>query len=161
MSDVLCLYYSRTGKTKDAALEIAQALNAEAVEITDGVDYSGVRGFLWAGKSAMDRTTLPLEPYETRKPLFEYRLVILCTPVWAGRCASPIRGLLKRRGLELERVAYVLTRASGKRYEEVYEQMDQYTAAPHVLAVSLRPGDTGYAFWRDGFIQDVKRYLEK
>ena len=161
MSDILCLYYSRTGHTRDAALEIAEALGAEAVEITDGVDYSGAGGFLRAGKSAMARATEPLKPYKTEKSLLEYRLVILATPIWAGRCSSPIRGLLKRRGLELERVAYVVTRASGKRYEEVYEQMDQYTAAPHVLAVSLRPGDTGYAFWRDGFIQDVKRYLER
>ena len=161
MSELLCLYYSRTGHTRDAALEIAEALGAEAVEITDGVDYSGAGGFLRAGRSAMASKTLPLEPYETQRPLHEYRLVILATPVWAGRCASPIRGLLKRRGLEMERVAYVLTRASGKRYEEVYEQMDQYTAKKHVLAVSLRPGDTGYSFWRDGFIQDVRRYLEK
>ena len=161
MSDILCLYYSRTGKTKQAVEEIAAALDAELVEFTDGEDYSGMGGFLWAGKSAMQRRTLPIEPFETKKPLSEYRLVILGTPVWAGRCASPVRGLLKRRGLELERVAYVLTRAGKSRYEEVFDQMDQYTAAPHVLGVSLRAGDVGYAYWRDDFIQNVKRYMEQ
>lgn len=89
----------------------------------------------------------------------EYRLVILGSPVWAGRCASPVRGLLKRRGQELSRVAYVLTRGSDKRYEEVYRQMDSYTAQPHLLEASLRPGSVGYVFWRDKFIQDVQRYL--
>ncbi len=87
--------------------------------------------------------------------------MILGSPVWAGRCASPVRALLKRRGLELSRVAYVLTRSSDRRYEEIYDQMDRYTAAKHVLAVSLRPKTVGYTFWRDGFIQDVKRYLEQ
>lgn len=90
--------------------EIAQALDAELVELTDGVDRSGARGYLRSGMDAMRRATLPLAPYETERPLSDYRLVILGTPVWAGRCASPVRGFLKRRGLELERVAYVLTR---------------------------------------------------
>ena len=79
--------------------------------------------------------------------------------MWAGRCASPVRGLLKRRGQELSRVAYVLTRGSDKRYEEVYRQMDSYTAQPHLLEASLRSGSVGYVFWRDKFIQDVQRYL--
>ena len=161
MSDILCLYYSRTGKTKKTMEEIAAALDAELVEFTDGEDYSGVRGFLWAGKSAMQRLTLPIEPFETEKPLSEYRLVILGTPIWAGRCASPVRGLLKRRGLELERVAYVLTRAGNRHYDEVCDQMDLYTAQKHLFHVSLRVDDVGCAYWRDDFIQNVKRYMEQ
>ena len=143
MRDILCMYYSRTGATRQAMTEIAQALDAELVELTDGVDRQGARGYLRSGMDAMRRATLPLAPYETERPLSEYRLVILGTPVWAGRCASPVRALLKRRGLELERVAYVLTRKSSRKYEEIYEQMDQYTARPHLLEVSLRPGAVG------------------
>jgi len=161
MSDVLCLFYSRTGRTEEAMKEIAAALDAELVEITDGVDRSGLGGFLRSGKEAMRASTHPLEKFTTEKNLEDYRLVILGGPVWAGRCSSPVRALLKRRGLELSQVAYVLTRASERKYEEIYDQMDQYTAEKHVLAVSLRPNSVGYAFWRDGFIQDVKRYLEQ
>ena len=36
MSDILCIYYSRTGHTKQAMEEIARALGAEAVELRDG-----------------------------------------------------------------------------------------------------------------------------
>ena len=146
MRDILCMYYSRTGATRQAMTEIAQALDAELVELTDGVDRQGARGYLRSGMDAMRRATLPLAPYETERPLSEYRLVILGTPVWAGRCASPVRALLKRRGLELERVAYV--------------QMDQYTARPHLLEVSLRPGAVGYEFWRDKLVGEVRRYLD-
>lgn len=78
-----------------------------------------------------------------------------------GRCASPVRGFLKRRGLELERVAYVLTRKSSRKYEDVYHQMDQYTARPHLLEVSLRPGSVGYEFWRDKLVGEVRRYLDE
>lgn len=160
MSDVLCLYYSRSGHTRQAMEEIAQALDAELVELTDGVDRSGARGYLRAGMEAMRRKTRSLLPFETEKPLHEYRLVLLGSPVWAGRCASPVRALLKRRGLELERVGYVLTRASSQRYDEVFQQMDQYTAQPRLMEASLRPGSVGYAFWRDKLVGEARRYLD-
>ena len=159
MSDVLCIYYSRTGKTRQAMEEVAQALGAELVEITDGQDRSGFKGFMRSGMEAMRISTRPLQPFTTERPLEEYRLVVIGTPVWAGRCSSVVRALLKRRGLEMRRVAYLLTRDSDKRYEEVYGQMDQYVSRSRIAAGSVRVGDVGYAFWRDKFIQEVKAFL--
>ena len=159
MKDVLCIYYSRTGKTKQAMEEVALALDAELVEITDGQDRSGFSGFMLSGMEAMRRSTRPLKPFDTERNLENYRLVVIGTPVWAGRCSSVVRALLKRRGLEMKRVAYLLTRDSDKRYEEIYDQMDQYVSKPHVAGGSVRVGDVGYAFWRDKFIQEVKAFL--
>ena len=160
MSDVLCIYYSRSGHTRRAVKEIAEALDAEIVAISDERDRSGWKGYLRSGMDAMKTSTKPLRPFETAKPLEEYKLVIVGSPVWAGRMASPIRSLLKRRGLELHRVAYVVTRSSTQRSEEVYDQMDLYTAEKHLLEVSLQPGSVGYTFWKDKFITDVQKYLE-
>ena len=160
MSDILCIYYSRTGHTRRAVKEIAEALGAEITAITDDCDRSGWKGYLRSGMDAMKLSTKPLNPFETARPLEEYRLVIVGSPVWAGRMASPIRSLLKRRGLELHRVAYVVTRSTTQRSEEVYDQMDMYTGQAHRLAVSLRPDSEGYEFWRNDFIQNVRRLLE-
>ena len=44
MSDILCLYYSRSGNTRQTMAEIAEALEAELVEFTDGVDQAGAEG---------------------------------------------------------------------------------------------------------------------
>ena len=159
MKDVLCIYFSRTGKTRQAMEEVAQALNADLVEITDGQDRSGFKGFMLSGMEAMRKSTRPLQPFETPRPMEDYRLVVIGTPVWAGRCSSVVRALLKRRGLEMQRVAYLLTRDSDKRYEEVYDQMDRYVASPRVAAGSVRVGDVGYTYWRDWFIREVKSYL--
>ena len=159
MKDVLCIYYSRTGKTKQAMEEVAQALNAELVEITDGQDRTGFKGFMLSGMEAMRRSTRPLKPFETERNLENYRLVVLGTPVWAGRCSSVIRALLKRRGLEMKNVAYVITRDSERRYEEIYDQMDQYVAKPRIAARSLRVDTVGYEFWRDKLVQEVKAFL--
>ena len=56
MSDVLCLYYSRSGRTKKAMLEIAGALDAELVEIHDAVERSGWTGWLRCGMDSMKKT---------------------------------------------------------------------------------------------------------
>ena len=145
--------------------ELARALfaeypGAEITAITDDCDRSGWRGYMRCGMDAMKTSTRPLQPFETEKPLGAYKLVIVGSPVWAGRCASPIRALLKRRGLEMENVAYVVTRSTTQRSEEVYDQMDMYTGQAHRLAVSLRPDSEGYEFWRNDFIQNVRRLLE-
>lgn len=107
MKDVLCIYYSRTGNTKKAMEEIAGELGAEVVELRDDTDRTGWRGWLRCGLDAMRKTSCPLQPFETERPLDQYRLVILGTPVWAGRCSSVMRAFLKENGQKLKNVAYV------------------------------------------------------
>ena len=93
MKDVLCIYYSRTGNTKKAMEEIAGELGAEVVELRDDTDRTGWRGWLRCGLDAMRKTSCPLQAFETERPLDQYRLVILGTPVWAGRCSSAPSGV--------------------------------------------------------------------
>ena len=156
----MCLYYSRTGKTKRAMEEIALALDAEIVGIQDEINRGGTRGFLMSALDAVRKNTHRLKRFETDKPLQEYRLVILGTPVWAGRCSAVMRGFLKRRGQELPDTVYVVTRSSDQRCEDVFRQMDLYTAKPHVLDVSLRSKAVGYHFWLNQFVKSVQSYLE-
>ena len=161
MSDILCMYFSRTGNTRTAMQELAGELDAELVELTDGVDRSGAGGFFRSGMDAMRRTSAPLQHFETEKPLDAYRLVILGTPVWAGRCSSVIRGFLKEHGQALGNVSYVLLRGGNRKNEEVYQQMDAYLARPHCTAVSLRAGSVGYRFWQEEFLRQTRAFLDE
>lgn len=156
---VVCIYYSRTGKTKQAMEEIAEALDCECLAIRDKINRGGALGFLRCGFDAMHKRTRAVSRPQCARPLSDYRLVILGTPVWAGRCSSVIRGLLKRRGYEMQNVAYVITHTSEELYKDVYRQMDLYLLAPHVADVSLRPGSAGYYFWRDQFIKTCTDFL--
>ena len=160
MKDILCIYYSRTGNTKKAMEEIAEALDAELLELRDGVDRGGLRGWIRSGRDAMRRTTEPLLSFQTGQGLPKYRLVILGTPVWAGRSSAVMRSFLKDRGGEIRNAAYVLTRSSGSQYQEVYRQMDLCVPAGHLAAVSLRSGDVGWAFWQEEFLRQVRAFLE-
>ena len=97
--------------------------------------------------------------FETEKRLQDYDLVVLGTPVWAGRCSSVMRTFLKAHGRKLERVAYVVTRGSDGRNEGVYDQMDLYTARPRLAAASLRSGSVGYTFWQEEFLRQTREIL--
>ena len=156
MSEILCIYYSRTGNTKKAMEEIAAELGAELVELHDAAERGGWKGYLRCGMDAMRKTVDPLSHFETERPLQDYRLVILGTPVWAGRCSSVIRSFLKDHGRELRQAAYVVTRGGENRADEVYEQMDHYVSQPRGAAVSLRVDSVGYHFWQEEFLRQVK-----
>lgn len=159
MSDILCIYYSRTGNTKSTMTEIAEALGAELVEIRDNVERGGAFGWLRCGLDAMSRTIPPVSSFTTEKSLSEYRLVILGTPVWAGRCSSVMRSFLKKHGRKLSAAAYVILRGSEDKNEAVYDQMDGLTPCGHCAAVTLRHGSVGYAFWQEEFLRQVREYL--
>ena len=55
MRDVLCVYYSRSGNTKKVMKSIAAELNAELVQLTDGVERGGLRGWFRCGLDAVKR----------------------------------------------------------------------------------------------------------
>ena len=158
-NNVLCVYYSRTGNTKKAMEEIAKALNAELVELSDGVDRSGWRGWLRSGLDAVRRSCRPVA-YKTQWPLSDYRLVVIGSPVWAGRCSSVVRGFLKQHGKEIRNASYVLTRGSENKSEEIFTQMDRYTPCGYRTAVSLQSGSVGYAFWEEEFLRQTKEFIE-
>ena len=156
MSYILCVYYSRTGTTEKLMQEIAQELKCEIFKLDDGIDRSGLRGWLRSGLQAMARRLPAVKPLETNLPLSIYDLVIIGTPVWAGRCSSPVRSFLVEYGGELRQVAYVITRSSDLRYEEVFDQMDLYVPTPRVSAVTIRPNTVGSTFWRDEFLISIR-----
>ena len=152
----LCLYYSRTGSTEKLIREIAQELGCEMFKLDDGVDRSGVKGWLRSGMQAMSRKLTPVKLPKTTLPLSVYDLVIIGTPVWAGRCSAPVRSFLMEYGEDIRRAAYVITRGSEVHYEEVFDQMDLYVRTPRVHAVSIRPNAVGADFWRDEFLASIR-----
>ena len=78
----LCLYYSRTGKTKSIMERMAKMLDADLFEYTDGKDRSGVKGYLLSCIDSYIR--LPEVRIIGAEPEWEkYNRVIVAMPVWA------------------------------------------------------------------------------
>ena len=159
MRDVLCVYYSRSGNTKKVMKAIAAELDAELVAISDGVERGGLRGWLRSGLDAVKRDCPAALPAETERKLENYRLVIIGTPAWAGRCASPVKSFLAQNAESLPLVSCVVTRSGADRCDDVLAHMATFLKRMRLTDVSLRPDDAGYEFWRDKFIQDTKNAL--
>ena len=162
MADILCVYYYRTGKTRDTMTAIAEALDAELVEITDGVSRGGFFGSIRSCLDAVRKSTRFLEPFKTEKAIKDYDLVIIGTPIWAGRCCSIVREFLKKYGKDCKKAAYVITRSVERDHQEqVFTQMDSYRAEPHICAASIRSRSVGETFWRDRFIRELNEKLNE
>lgn len=88
MADILVTYFSRSGSTKRAVLELAERLKADVDSIQALVSYAGAQGFRRGVWQALLR--IAPEVAFDRDPA-RYALVVVGSPVWAGRPAAPVR----------------------------------------------------------------------
>jgi flavodoxin len=107
MRQILIVYYSRTGVTRNVAERISRRTGAEAIAIRDVRSRDGVLGYVRSAMEAMHGTLpgIQLPPLH----LADYDLVILMAPVWAGHVASPMRRFVHDHARELRHVAFCCT----------------------------------------------------
>jgi flavodoxin len=84
----LVAYYSWTGHTRQIAEAIAAELKADLEDILEKRPRSGLFSFLRSLWEVLQVKAVPLKvPVHD---VSDYDLIILGTPVWAGRVASPM-----------------------------------------------------------------------
>ncbi len=103
----LLVYYSRTGNTRDVASKIAGEMECDVEEIRDTQKRSGIIGTLKSVYQALRETDTVLEPY-SRDPA-DYDLVIIGTPVWAGKPSVPVSTYLKENRSKIKKAAFFCT----------------------------------------------------
>lgn len=113
MDEIVVIYYSRTGVTLTAALQVANVLGCPKGEIADAVPRVGAFGDL---RCVVD--TLFQRKVEYRysgPPLASVRSVIVMAPVWMGRLAAPMRSFLEDAKTLPRHVAAatIMTRGGG------------------------------------------------
>lgn len=149
---ILVVYYSRTGKTRQVAEEIAESLNGDIEEIRDKRDRVGVLGFLRSGYEALTGKLTEIQPI-SRKP-GEYELTIVGSPVWAGRLPSPTRAFLVDYGGEIKNAAFFATclRSSGR----IFTQMEELTKPP-IATLEVKDEDIK----SNRYLEKIKEFAEK
>ena len=81
----LCLYYTRTNSTKAAMEKLAQLLDADLAEYTDGKDRSGLMGYIGACFVSAKKTRVTITEHVDPA---SYDRVIIGMPIWVeGPCA--------------------------------------------------------------------------
>ena len=110
MGQTLVVFYSESGHTQRAAGRVAALLGAEQEEIRAQGLWRGLGGYLQRIWLALRKRQVEIAPPQ-RDPR-DFARVLLCSPVWAGHVASPMRSYMIRMADRLPEVAFVLTSGS-------------------------------------------------
>ena len=139
MARVLVVYYSHSGHTKAAALDIARLLDADVEEIhASSRSPSGLIGFFRAGKDAWQGRSWPIEP--SAVDVAAHDLVVLCAPVWAGRLAPPVRAWLQATRKHIRSLAACAT-AGGTKAPRFFTDVEELASRPLVARTMVTDPD--------------------
>lgn len=107
---ILIVYYTFTGNTGGLARSLTATLgeaNLDVEQIREPRPRRGFGGGLRAGFAAMLRRVSPILP-PLRRPA-EYDAVLLGTPIWMGRVATPVREYLRTQSFGRARLGLFST----------------------------------------------------
>lgn len=153
----LIVYYSFEGNTRCAARLLAEKLGAETLELEPVRDYprSSVGKYVFGGAAASFSAEPELKPYAFEPD--QYDLIVLGSPVWAGRTAPPMNTFLKRWDLRGRRVA-AFACSSGGRAEKMLSGIAERTgglaAAVSLIDPASHPAEAEQALAR--FAQELR-----
>ncbi|MCL4430338.1 MAG: flavodoxin [Chloroflexi bacterium] len=108
----LVVYYSRTGNARFVAQTIAAEIGADVEEVIDLKKRSGILGYLSGGSDARRGRETEIAP--TKKSPANYELIIIGSPVWAGRPTPAITTYLKKNDLSGKKVAVFFAQGGTK-----------------------------------------------
>ena len=113
-------------------------LGADLEELRETADRSGVKGYLLAGRDAMQKRPADLLPVTQQAA--DYDLVIVGTPVWAFTMCPAVRTWLLREATQMRRAAFFCTQG-GSGAERAMREMEKLLGRPLVARLTLRDKD--------------------
>ncbi len=138
MSNVLIVYYSRTGATRRVAEELARIGDWELAPVIDLTPRAGLLG--WARSLADALLGRGTELAPTREDPADFDVVVIGTPVWGRAVSSPIRSWLEERAGRLPVVAFFATE-SARGADRAFRQMAELARATPIATLALRTAD--------------------
>lgn len=119
----IVVYYSLTGNTKFVAEKIAQQLDADLCKVTDKNFKKGRMLYIKGGAAAMREK---LSDITVEKSVDDYDLVVVGSPVWAGKIAPAIRTFLVNNDFSEKQVAFFVT-IGGDKPEKTFKNLRKTT----------------------------------
>ena len=105
----LVAYYSRTGNTKKVAEALAESLNADIEAIVSDTKAKGM------GRLAMQAfLRVHAKIAQTTNNAASYDVVVIGSPVWAGKMSSPIRTYLAQNKDKFTSIAFFCTHGNPR-----------------------------------------------
>jgi flavodoxin len=110
MMKILVVYYSRGGVTRKIAQEITAKVQADLEEIVCTENMKGFLGFIRGGREASTGKLAAIAPIKA--DVTGYDLVVLGTPIWAGKLSSPAASFLNTYSGKVKKMAMFITRGN-------------------------------------------------
>jgi flavodoxin len=161
-TDVLVVYYSRSGNTEAMAREIARKFDADIVKIKAErytLDYQGWRN---ANNDADDKvTTTEIKPDIV--DMSKYRLVFLGSPIWWYRPAPPLWAFVENNDFQGKNVVLFNTFNSRFKVEEVeaFQRKIEEKGGRLIDHLFIRRGRVYYQKSGRQLIQEVQTLLDE
>lgn len=131
---VLVVYFSRTGRTEKVAKEIVDHFDGSKKEaIQEPLRREGPLGYvrsLW--ESLVGSTPIIQRPHNNPK---DFDLVVLASPVWMSRVASPMRTYLTKMESAFPRVAFAVTEGGSGGNRALLQMRDLCSKIPEAELV--------------------------
>lgn len=151
-SNILVIYYSRSGTTAELADAIARPLGADVERIQDTQKREGFLGFLRSLRDTFRRGSSPIRPLSVDPAAYD--LVIIGTPDWGQSVAAPMRTFLAAQKGRLRRVAFFLTDGAAD-HARVFQTMMELSGAKPVATLAIPHADVV----NDRFQEKVDAFL--
>lgn len=124
-SDVLVIYYSRSGNTEAMAREIARRFQADMIKLKAESYTLDFKGWINANLDAWNQNPVVIDP-ETID-ISKYNLIILGSPIWYFRPAPPLWTFVEKNNFQGKAVVLFNTFNSRFKSEEIqrYKELIQ------------------------------------
>ncbi len=133
---ILVVFYSRKGAVRRLALQRAEELGADFLELETVVDTAGPFGYVRCALKSVTGSSMPLFPYDT--DVSSYDKVIIFSPIWADKPANPVIEFVKRERNNIYEADYVFVSQSGRINEEkLAERLDGILRLDHGSAENI------------------------
>lgn len=129
----LVVYYSRVGKTKDLAEELAKKLGCDIEAVIDKKKRTGIH-MLTSGRDAQKMNLTEIEV--PAKDPSKYDLVVVGTPVYSGRVSAPIRTYLSMNKDKISKSAFFLTHMLKK--NRAFEDMESILSIEPIACLDIK-----------------------
>ena len=153
----LCLYYTRTNMTKAAMERLAELLDADITEYTDGKDRSGALGYVGACFASMKKTFPEIQiPKDIQ--LEAYDRVLIGMPIWVeGPCVMGKALLSQYKDRLPKEVYYVVTQMGGADYASRIKKLDKILGRSSAGQVSLKTKDNDFLKDAEAFAKTLNK----
>ena len=159
MDGVIVTCHSKTGTTSAIAGRIASVLGCATDAIRVANEPSGLFGLVSAGLDVLTGQSGPVKV--THDPA-AHRLVIVGTPVWAGKASGPVLACLRRFKNSFTNVAFFTTSGmtgGARAFAEMESAAGKKAVATlDVLAIDLASGTATAKI--DSFTREVKAVVQ-